>query len=298
MGGTSKSSQQTQSTNAVDATTAPWLPSQPILQGILSGVQSQVPNYSPNQTEQTALGNLLSNAQSVPGFGAQAGDITGKFFGGDPTGLLNPALQNYNTAINPIASGNLDPTKTPGIQNLLDTIRSDVSNSVNGQFAGAGRDLSGLNQQYLARGIAQGEAAPLLNQYNQNVNNVMGAARGLYDAAGNTASAIGANQQQGFNLATALPQVAGAAPMGVLAASNVSRALPLQNLGMLANLTVPIAGLGSQSVQRGTASSNTQGTQTASPLQQAIGWTGMFGNLFGGSASPVSNVLGAFKGLG
>ena len=296
MGGKSGSSQQSQSVNAVDTSQNPWLPSQPILKGILSGIQGQLGNYQTNPTEQAALTSLLGNAQNVGNFGAQANDITGKFFGGDPSGLLNPALQSYNTAVSPIATGDLDPMKTPGIRNLLDTIRSDVSGSVNSQFAGAGRDLSGKNQEYLARGISAGYAAPLLNQYNQNVSNRMGAARGLYDAAGNTASALGANQQQGFNLATALPQVAAAGPMGVLSASNLARILPLQNLGMLENLTVPIAGLGSEGSQRGTASSNTQGTQTASPMQTALGWSNVFGNLFGGAASPVSNVLGAFRG--
>ncbi len=60
------------------------------------------------------------------------------------------------------------------MQDVLKTIQNDVSNQVNGQFAGAGRSLSGLNTQTLARGLAQGEAVPLLNQYNQDIANQMG----------------------------------------------------------------------------------------------------------------------------
>ncbi len=279
MGATSKQSSNTNSVQAQDSTTAPWLPSQPILQGILSGVQSQLPNYQPTQVEQGAIANLSSNAQAIPNFGPQAANLAQSYLGGDPTGLLNPALKQYQTTLNPIAGANLDPTKTPGIQNLLETIRGDVSNSVNGMFAGAGRDLSGLNTQTLARGIAQGEAAPLLNQYNQNVQNAMAAAGGLYDASGNTANALVGNQGQGLNIASMLPQLNALGPGAVLAAGQAGRAFPLQNLGMLANLTVPIAGLGNQGISRGTGSSNTQGSYTMSPLQQAIGWSGMLSNL-------------------
>lgn len=243
--------------------TAPWKPTQPILQGILGGVQSQLPNYAANPAEQQALTQLQGNVGAVPNFAPQATDITNQFLGGDPTGLLSPALQNYNNVLNPIATGNLDPNQTPGIQNVLSTIKNDVSNSVNQQFAGAGRDLSGLNQQALARGIAQGEAQPLLAQYNQNVSNAMGAAGNMYNAAGNTASAITGNQTQGINAAGMIPGLAGSQPSALLSALNQNLQFPLQNLGMLANLTVPIAGLGSQN----SGSSYTQGTQTASPLQ-------------------------------
>ena len=42
-------------------------------------------------------------------------------------------------------------------------------------FAGAGRDLSGLNTQTLARGLSQGEGQLVANQYNANVANQLGA---------------------------------------------------------------------------------------------------------------------------
>jgi hypothetical protein len=287
MGGKSK----TEQTSTSQSQTSPWAPAQPILQGILSGVQSQLGNYQANPQEQQALTNLSNNVGAVPNFAPQASNITGQFLGGDPTGLLQPGLQNLNTALNPIATGDLDPTKTPGIQNLLNTIRGDVTRQVNQQFAGAGRDLSGLNAEYLGRGIAAGQAPVLLDQYNRNVSNRIAAAGGMYDAAGNTANAIGGNQSQGFNLAGQLPSLAASGPMGVLAASQAARSLPIENLGMLANLTVPIAGLGGQQ----SGSSHSVGTQTASPMQTALGWTGAFGNVFGGQFSPLSNALGLLK---
>src|SRR5512139_985505 len=271
MGGTSH--QQSQS--ASQSVSQPWQPAQPVLQGILSGAQSQLPNYGLNPNEQAAISQMTQNAQATPNFAPQATDLTNKYLTGDPTGLLNPALQNYNTALSPIATGELDPTKTPGIQNLLDTIRGDVSNSVNGMFAGAGRDLSGLNQQTLARGIAQGEAPVLLDQYNRNVAARMGAAGGMLDAAGNTASALTRNQGNGLNLAQAIPELMNMGPQGILQAQQLMRQIPLQNLGMLANLSVPIAGLGGQTNSQGT--SNTQNTMSGA--QQFATIAGGIGSL-------------------
>jgi hypothetical protein len=275
------SQQQSQSSQ-----TAPWAPAQPALQSILGGIQGQIPNYNTNPTEQAALGQLTSNAQGINNFAPQAQGLTSQYLGGDPTGLLNPALQQYQQQVNPIANASLDPTQTPGIQNALNTINTDVSNQVNGQFAGAGRSLSGLNQQTLARGISQGDSAALLGQYNQNVANTQNAAGGLLGASGNVASALTGNQAQGLNFAGLLPQLAQQGPASILQAQQAGTNLPLNNLGSLENLTVPIAGLGGQS------SGQAYGTATASPLQQIVGLSQAFGNAFGGQKPAVGNALG------
>lgn len=266
---------KSQQTQTQQSQSSPWAPAQPLLTNILSGISGQLSNSSPTSVENQALQSLTQNAQGLPNFAPQATNLANNFIGGDPSGLLSPALKQYQNTLNPIANASLDPMQTPGIQSLLDTIRSDVSNSVNGQFAGAGRDMSGLNQQALARGIAQGEAQPLLNQYNQNVSNVTGAANGLLGASNNTASAMAGNQAQGLNFASAVPSFATAQPSAVLAAQQAARALPLQNLGMLENLTVPIAGLGGQS--NGTATASV----SANPFQTALGGILGVGGLLG-----------------
>src|SRR5262249_17740424 len=146
----------------------------------------------------------------------------------------------------------LDPTKVPGIAAALETVRNDVTNSVNSSFAGAGRDLSGLNQQSLARGIAQGEAPVLLDAFFKNAGlqqNAASALPGLANSTATTQSSLDqaslANRAQGLNIGlTAVPQAANAAPTGVLSAENLLRTLPLQNLQALSSLVVPIAGLG------------------------------------------------------
>lgn len=274
MGGTSK----TQSVSQGASISQPWQPAQPALEGILAGINAGIPSYSPTPIENQALSQLTTNAQNAPNFGGQAATLANNYLGGDPTGLLSPALTAYRAQLNPIANQNNDPMQTPGIRALLDTIRSDVTNSVNSQFVGAGRDLSGMNQQTLARGISQGEAAPLLAQYNANVAAQTGAAGNVYDATGNTASALTGNQLQGFNIANLVPGFQNAPAMQTLAAQQARRQLPLQNLGMLENLTVPIAGLGGQ-----TNTYNQQtGYQTASPAQTAAMWGAALGGGNGG----------------
>lgn len=267
--GTSKS-EQSQSSQ-----TSPWAPAQPALQSILNGIQGQMGNYQPNGAETSALNTLSQNAANQPNFGGEVSQLASSYLGGDPTGLLNPALKQYQAQLGGIANQNNDPMRTPGMQGVLNTIRSDVGDSVNQQFAGAGRDMSGLNQQTLARGISQGEAVPLLGQYNQNVQNQMGAANSLYGAAGQTASALTGNQSQGVNLAGAGAQLQNAPALAQLQAQAAMRGLPLNNLGMLENLTVPIAALGGQS------SGQSQGSYTASPLTQLTQGFNLFGGLFG-----------------
>lgn len=284
--GTSKQDQ----TSVGQQTNAPWLPAQPMLADILRGIKTQTGNFQPTPTENQAYSQLTQNAQNLPNWAPQATDLTNQYLGGDPSGLLKPALNNYNNVLNPIASASLDPMQTPGIQNLLATIRGDVSNSVNGMFAGAGRDLSGLNQQTLARGISQGEAAPLLAQYNQNVSNATDAATRMYGAAGQTASALGENQGQAFNYANMVPGLQNASPLGVISAQGMARAAPLQNLGMLANLTVPIAGLGGQT----DTMNHSVGYNTASPVQTAGGWATALG---GGNGGGLLGSVGKMAGL-
>ena len=65
------------------------------------------------------------------------------------------------------------------MNNLISTLGTDISSNINARYAAAGRDLSGLNTQNLARGLSQGLAAPLLSQYNQDVQNQLGAAGSL-----------------------------------------------------------------------------------------------------------------------
>jgi len=297
MGGTSTTS-QTQ-----NSTTNPWQPAQPALQGMLGQVSGNLANTGLTANENSALSGLQSNANSyssqfAPQINANA---TSMLQGGgamNQAGAVGNAYQNYANQTNPLASNtNYDPMQTPGLGTQLQTIQSDVANSVNSQFAGAGRDMSGANQQAYGRGVAQGMAPVITNQYNQNVQNQQGAAGNLYNA-GNTTSGIlsgmqnqyNANTQQGTQASQDSLNAYNQSPNATLQAEAARRGIPVQALGLLANIGIPIAGLGGQSTGQST------GTNQMSGAQQFGQIAGGLGGLLGKSASGASGLMGLFGG--
>jgi hypothetical protein len=173
---------------------------------------------------------------------------------------------------------------------------SDITNSTNGAFAAAGRDFSGANSQTLGRGLTEGLSPTIAAQYNQNVSNQQGAAGNLY-AAGNTTSGLLsgmnqqdlANKQQGATAASQATDAANAGANATLQAEAQRRNIPVQALGLLANIGVPIAGLGSQSTGQSDTTSQMSGVDQFGKI------TGGIGNLFGGGGgSTVGNILKMF----
>jgi hypothetical protein len=282
MGGTSQSS-QTQ-----NSTTNPWAPAQPALQGILGQVQQGLGNTGVTGNENNALNTLTQNAgnasQFAPQITANAGNLLNGGGANNQAGAVNQAYLNYFNQTNPLASNtNYDPMSTPGLGQQLQTIQSDVGNAVNGQFAAAGRDFSGANQQAYGRGVAQGLAPVITDQYNRNVANQQGAAQGLLNGAYGSAGLLSgfqqqanANQQVGTQAATDAWNSQNAGANATLQAEALRRGIPVQALGLLAQIGIPIAGLGGQS----TGQSN--GTQQASGMQQFQQFGSGLGSIMGG----------------
>ena len=274
---------QSGSTGATSGTssgaTNPWAPAQPYLSGILAQLQGQLPATSLTPTESSALTGLADSAgymrQFLPGATSLATDLLAGG-GADRSAMASGAYDAYRAALTPFARGDyVNPASNPMLQSYLDTIRSDVTNSVNGMFAGAGRDLSGLNQQALARGIAQGEAPVLLDAYNQALANQRSAIDALYGGANTTTGLLSsldqarlANRQAGLGVAQTGQQFATAPYEAQLAAEAARRGIPLSTLQTLVQLGVPIAGLGSShsgmttGTQTGTQSGSTSGQQS------------------------------------
>jgi hypothetical protein len=286
MGG--QSSQETKQ----QSQTQPWQPAQ----GLLTGILGQANNYlgqtgiTPGQTG--ALNTIQNNANAAStAYTPQIQGITSNLLNGggatNDVGRVNQNYQNYYNATNPLASNtNYDPMQTPGLRDQLQAMKDDITSSVNGSFAASGRDGSGYNQKALGQGITNGLAPILTNQYNQNIQNQQGAASNLYNA-GNTTAGIttGLNQQALGNQAAGVGMigqgldVANTGANATLQAEAQRLGIPLQNLSAIANLGIPIAGLGSQS----NGTSNT--TNQMSGVQQFLGITQGLGNLFGGGGS-------------
>ncbi len=288
MPGLGTSKQSTSASQTQNGTIAPYEPTQGALQGILNGVNSVLPNASGTSAQTSALNALLNNAQTMPNYGGQAAGVANNLLSGGPNyqPIVSDAYGQYQGAVNPILNASLDPTQTPGLSDALATIRNDVTNSVNGMFAGAGRDLSGLNQQALARGISQGEAPVIVSQYNQNVANRLNAANGALGAGQSTAGTLSGLQQTQFGnqlqgLETGINTVPTATNSNInqqLSAANSLYGLPVQNLAQLEALTVPIAGLGRQ--YEGNTNSQSDTTKTDSPLSMISQGVGIFNSLF------------------
>lgn len=284
MGGQSSSTQQTNQSS----TTAPWAPTQGLLTNIIGQLNGGLSGTGITGAEHGALNTITANAGNASQFAPQIGGLVGDLLNGGGAGAqsgnLNQGLQDYQRRLGATADGSMIGQNS-GLQPYLNTIANDVQTRVNGMFAGAGRDLSGANQQSLARGIAEGTAPVIANQYNQDVANMRGAADALY-GAGNTTSGLlsGLNQQglanrsAGAQLAPSALDAQNAGANSILQAEAMRRGIPVQALGLLANIGIPIAGLGSQN----TGQARTERQNQMSGVEQFMGITSGLGSLFGG----------------
>jgi hypothetical protein len=280
MGGTSK--QET----TQNSTTAPWAAAQPALQGILGQLQGNLGNTGLTGAETGALNTLSSNASNASQFAPAIQNYAQTLLGGggatDQAGNVDQNYQRYVAQTNPLASNtNYNPYDTPGFRDAINTATADITNNTNGSFAAAGRDFSGANSMALGRGLTQGLAPTIAAQYNQNVQNQQGAAGNLYNAGNTNAGILAGLQQQklanqgaGVTAASTANDAANAGANATLAAEAARRGIPVQALGLLAQIGIPIAGLGGQS----TGHSNTENQMSGAQQFGLI--TGGLGSLF------------------
>ncbi len=293
-----ETTQQQQQQNS--SSTAPWQPTQGLLGGIINQLSPQIGNAGPNAAETGALNTLQANAAGAGNYGPQATALSNDLMSGGPdrSGYITNSYGQASAALSPYLSASyLDPMQNPGMRGYLDTIKGDITNQINGQFAGAGRDMSGMNVQSLARGLSQGLSGAVLGQYNQNVSQQQAAAGQLYGMGTATSGGLSAldqtafgNRGAGIDMAlNGLPAAQNNQANQILMAQAQARGLPLSNIAQLEALTVPLAGLGSQS--SGSMSGTSQGTSTTTstpnPWQVGIGaGLGLLG------------MAGGFPGLG
>jgi hypothetical protein len=134
----------------------------------------------------------------------------------------------------------------------------------------------------------------LLGQANTDTANRINAANTLY-GAGNTTSGLitgnnttaNANKVAGIDVANSALSAKNYGATSTIAADELGKSIPATDLGMLAQIGIPIAGLNT------TTNGNTTTDQSVSPsmLQDIMG----IGSLFAGGANGGSS---AFSGLG
>jgi hypothetical protein len=280
MGGESSTSQTQKSQ------TDPWAAAQPALQGILGQLQGQIGNAGLSGAQSGAIDQLAANAAKgnpyAPAIGSYAGELLNGGGATNQAGNVNQNYLDYRNATQPLASNtNYDPMQTPGLGQQLQTLKDDIGQSVNGQFEAGGRGGSNANQMAYGRGIAQGLAPVITGQYNINRDAQQGAAGNLYNAGNTNAGILSGMQQQSLankgQGVTAAGQALDANNYGAnatLQAEALRTGIPAQQLGLLAQIGIPIAGLGS------TSSGTSNGTQQMSGAQQFGMIANGTGNLF------------------
>lgn len=283
MGGQSSSTQTQQSQ------TQPWQPAQPMLQNILSQVSSGLNNTGLTGAESGALDQLQQNAAQGNPYAGQIGSYAQSLLSGGSALAQAPAvqssLQTLQGQLTPYANGSMIGNN-PALAAQLAQIQNDVGTSINGQFAAAGRDFSGANQMAYGRGVAAAEAPVIAAQYNQDVQNQLSAANALYGAGNTTANMLGGmqqqyltNQGQGVTASQAALDAQNYGANATLAEEAQRRGIPVQALGLLAQIGTPIAQLGQQ----------TNGTMTGT---QELSGADQFAKIAGG----IGNLLQPFSG--
>lgn len=291
-----KGGEQT-TTQSQSSTTQPWAEAIPLLRNLIGQYGGQSTAVTPEQT--AATGTISDEANAIPGYGGDINATLAKMFGSDTTpqvGMLNTAYGNLQNSLNPIADpNNLNPYNTPGFSDAISRMTGDITKGVKGIYAGAGRDPSGAGSfaGSLGRGLTEGIAPVIANQYNQNVGNLRGAAGELAAGGMNTAGAITGQQQVPLsNMASAIGMIPSAvsgqmAPgMARYGAANLRYGMPYQNLQALLGPAAMLGSMGQQSQETGT--STTQGSNS------------MFGNIMGGlmGGTGILSKMGAFGPTG
>lgn len=284
------SSSQTQTTRA-QSTTEPWARAIPLLGGILDRLQGQLGGVNITGNERRALAQLTANAQRGNPYASGIGMLAGDLLRGGPdrTGMANAAYARLQSQLNPFARGDyVNPNSNPALQGYLSTIANDVQGRVNAMFAGAGRDLSGANLNALARGISEGQAPVLAQAYENERDRQLGAIQGLYSGGTQTAGLLSNLDQQrfntrlaGINASQAALQAQDSPAMRLLQIEAMRRGIPLQQLGMLSSMAVPIAQLGGTNNTTSTTTAQMQQPLAQQILGGAIGGLGLLGGLGG-----------------
>jgi len=277
MGGQSSSTQTQQSQ------TNPWAPAQGALTGILGQLNNYIPQSGINGAQTNALNTIEQNGANTAQYAPAIQNYTQSMLNGggalNQAGNVNQAYQQYQSQTNPLASNtNYDPMQTPGIGDQLSALKDSITQDVNGSFAAAGRDGSPANSRALGVGLTQGLAPVLTGQYNQNVQNQQGAAGNLYNAGNTNAGILSGLQQQyltnqgnGVGAIGSGLDAQNAGANSTLAAEAQRLGIPLQNLGMLAQIGLPIAGAGSTSSGSGTTTNQMSGAQQFATIAGGIG---------------------------
>lgn len=289
--GSTEQKQNSQSESVVKRD--PYKPTVAPLGNLIGQIDAQTANTGPTGNETGALDTLTQNAQAGNPFTGQMFDLANGLFAGG-NGQVQGAYDDYKRQLSPYANGqNIGPDGNPAFKSYMDVVGNDVTNRVNGMFAAGGRDFSGANVNSLARGLTEGMAPIMAQQYNTDVGRQFDAANSLYGAGNSTAGLLGNMGQQGIGVGQQALQSRDSAANQMLSVEQQRRNLPVGNIGNLTGLLTPLAQLGGKTQgETSTTSSSTttpplgmQIVQGISALSGGGGGGGGWGGSGGGGAA-------------
>lgn len=282
-GGTTTTTNENQSSQ-----TQPWTPAIPLLTGILN--QAGTAPVGPTSGQTGAVSQIQGEASGIPGFGTQGVGALTSLYGLNTT-PQQAALNTGIGALSPVMSANwMNPNTNPFLGPALATTNQDITNQIEGQFAAAGRPV-GTNAdgtQALARGLSQGEAGLLTNEFNTlegqtqaGVSSLPGVTQGL------TTQEL-APGEAGLQANSAVPQLSSlftAPGIANLSAAGLGASLPTINLAGLESVINPIAGMGAESTGELSGTTTQQGSLLSNILGGMFGGMGLIGGTGGFGAN-------------
>jgi hypothetical protein len=273
----------------------------PEVNGLLGQLGTLIPNSGVTGAEQGAINQLTANGQAGNPYAPAVGNVaTNLLRGGGATSEVPFVQQNYDTLkgnLSPYLSPAYSTVNSPDVRATLDQVATDTGNDIRSQFAAAGRSGSGMESQTLGRGIAAAEAPIILSQANTDTATRLGAANTLYGAGNTTAGTVAGMNQQGVNnMQAGIPAANDAltannwGPQQILTAQELMKSIPASNLGLLAQIGIPLAQLGTNANQTSNTQSQMSPIQQIATLADALGSGATAGA--GGVKSGGSGLLG------
>lgn len=302
-----KSTQTT--TENMQQSSGAWRPAQPLLKDILGQARGLMPSTAVTGAETQAIQGLAGNAGNATQYLPQVQGLASDLFAGGGMGTGAQSIRDAAGAsirgLNPIAQGDfVDPTKNPILQNVIAQTQGDIANRVGSAFAGSGRSFSGAHMNALGEGIGDATNRAYLDSYNSERDRQMralgmlpeiaiGASGALDSAAGNVLGARG----QGIGVGQQAIGMQDDPYLRTLEAESMRRGLPIQNVGMLRDLILPVAQTGRETTGQRTSTTE----QRANPWQVAtggvLGGLGLLGGAGPFGASGAFGPGGMFGGL-
>lgn len=265
------SNKTTNTTTAQQSQTEPWGPAIPYLANFLKDADLGRSVLGPSGDQLDAYASLKQKAAQGMPWLDQIQNLTSDLFGTTsraPT--IDAAYTSMRDSLGGLARGdNQDILSDPRMQAMLKQVGDDAQSRITGAFAAAGRDITGnaAGQGAIGRGVTAAQLPILMQEYARQQGRSDQAIRDLMTGATSAATtgqqldaeAMG-RRAQGVNAAQSYLTARDTPENTVLNLDQQIKAMPFEDMSLLASLLLPVAGLGGQQAGTSNSTSKTKGS--------------------------------------